>query len=78
MLFTADLRAFSERLVAKVEKVEEAVEVKKEEGDEVEVDVTKTQKVLERGIKREADEGESKVLEVEEKVVRRTKRRRKA
>ncbi|KAK4550278.1 hypothetical protein LTR36_003245 [Oleoguttula mirabilis] len=81
VLFTADLRAFSERLVAKVEKVEEGVVigVKMEGGDEGEQDVVKVEEVVERGIKREAEEeGESKVLEVEEKVVRKTKRRRKA
>lgn len=77
VLFTADLRAFSERLVAKVEKKEEEVEVKTEAGAEVEEDVTKVEKIVERGIKREMEEGESKVLEVEEKVVRKTKRRRK-
>ncbi|KAK5124295.1 hypothetical protein LTR85_001998 [Meristemomyces frigidus] len=78
VLFTADLRAFSERLVAKVEKEEKEVEVKTEGGDEVELDVVHVEKVVERGIKREAEEGESKVQEVEETVVRKTKRRRKA
>jgi len=78
VLFTADLRAFSERLVAKVEVKDEAVVVKTEEGVEVEVDVMKTEKVLEKGIKRERDVKESKMFEVEEKVVRKTKRRRKA
>lgn len=77
VLFTADLRAFSERLTAKVEKKEEEVEIKTEAGAEVEKEVTKVEKIVQRGIKREPDEGESKVLEVEEKVVRRTKRRRK-
>ncbi|KAK3675715.1 8-oxoguanine glycosylase ogg1 [Recurvomyces mirabilis] len=77
VLFTADLRAFGERLVAKVEKKEEDVEVKVEEGEEVETVVEKEVKVVERGIKREFEEGERKVLEVEGKVVRKTKRRRK-
>jgi len=81
VLFTADLRAFSERLVAKTEVKEEAVVVKAEEdaegGAETVEDVTKIEKVLEKGIKREREVDESKVLEVEEKVVRRTKRKRK-
>ncbi|KAK5698292.1 8-oxoguanine glycosylase ogg1 [Elasticomyces elasticus] len=77
VLFTADLRAFSERLVAKVEKKEEDVVVKLEDGAEVEESVVKVEKVLEKGIKRERDEDESKVFEVEEKVVRKTKRKRK-
>ncbi|KAK3666160.1 8-oxoguanine glycosylase ogg1 [Elasticomyces elasticus] len=77
VLFTADLRAFSERLVAKVEKKEEDVVVKLEDGAEVEESVVKVEKVLEKGIKRERDEDESKVLDVEEKVVRKTKRKRK-
>ncbi|KAK3111569.1 8-oxoguanine glycosylase ogg1 [Teratosphaeriaceae sp. CCFEE 6253] len=82
VLFTADLRAFSERLVAKVESKTEEVVVKKEEdadaGAEVEVDVVKTEKVLRKGIKREWRDGESSVLEVEEKISRKTKRKRKA
>ncbi|KAI6930344.1 hypothetical protein D0867_01515 [Hortaea werneckii] len=76
VLFTADLRAFSERLIAKKEEQKEDVEVKTEGGAEVEEDVTKVDKVLERGVKREPEEEEKKVVEVEEKVVRRTKRRR--
>ncbi|KAI6827335.1 DNA glycosylase [Hortaea werneckii] len=76
VLFTADLRAFSERLIAKKEEQKEDVEVKTEAGAEVEEDVTKVDKVLERGVKREPEEEEKKVVEVEEKIVRRTKRRR--
>lgn len=74
VLFTADLRAFSERLIEKKETKKEEVEIKREAGAEVEEDVEKVDKVLERGIKREAEEGERKVVEVEERVVRRTKR----
>ncbi|TKA22893.1 hypothetical protein B0A50_07832 [Salinomyces thailandicus] len=76
VLFTADLKAFSERLIAKVEQKKEQVEVKTEAGAEVEEDVTKIAKVVERGVKREPEEGEKKVMEVEENVVRRTKRRK--
>lgn len=78
VLFTADLKAFSERLVAKVEKVEkkeeEDVGIKKEEieGEEV---VTKVEKVLEKRIKREDEDGEKDVLAVEG-TVRRSKRAR--
>ncbi|RMX89475.1 hypothetical protein D0869_00844 [Hortaea werneckii] len=69
VLFTADLRAFSERLIAKKEEQKEEVEVKTEAGAEVEEDVTKVDKVLERGVKREPEEEEKKVVEVEEKVL---------
>ncbi|KAI7527620.1 hypothetical protein KC316_g17935 [Hortaea werneckii] len=69
VLFTADLRAFSERLIAKKEEQKEEVEVKTEAGAEVEEDVTKVDKVLERGVKREPEEEEKKVVEVEEKVI---------
>lgn len=79
VLFTADLRAFSERLVAKVEKKEEDVEVKKEEGEEakpVVQDVKKEEKVVEKRIKREDEDGEKDVLAIEG-TVRRSKRARK-
>lgn len=66
VLFTADLRAFSERLVAKVEKTEEV----REHGEAV----LKAEKVLEKGVKREPDEEERQVVQVEE--VKRTRRRR--
>ncbi|KXT08631.1 hypothetical protein AC579_6566 [Pseudocercospora musae] len=67
VLFTADLRAFSERLLAKKEEVE----VKAEEG----ADVIKTEEVIEKAIKRDHEAEEAQALEVEEKVVK-TKRRR--
>ncbi|KAH9840458.1 putative N-glycosylase/DNA lyase [Teratosphaeria destructans] len=73
VLFTADLRAFSERLVA---KKEEKVEVKIEADVEVKEDVVKDLKVMEKGIKREPDEGERMVMEVEEKISRKSKRKR--
>lgn len=71
VLFTADLRAFSERLVKK----EEVVEVKVEDEAEGEAEVLREEKVLEKGVKREAGEEEMKVLEVAE-VVKRKRRRR--
>lgn len=87
VLFTADLKAFSERLV---EKKEEKVEVKKEEVDDAgaaiagaamagaeSVDnVEKVRKTVKKGLKRERDEDEKQVLKVEEKFVRRSTRRR--
>lgn len=77
VLFTADLKAFSERLVAKTEVKEEGVEVKKEEnGETVLQDVVKTEKVVEKAIKREHEDEETLVVEVEEKVERPKRRRR--
>lgn len=69
VLFTANLRAFSERLVKK-----EAVEVDAEQDDGS--SVVKKQKLLETAIKREAEEDEKIVVEVEERVVRSKRRRR--
>lgn len=75
VLFTADLKAFSERLLVKKEAKTEDVEIKKEEdGTEALQDVVKTEKLVEKGIKREAEE-EKKVIMAEE-TVRRSKRRR--
>lgn len=80
VLFTADLKAFSERLVKKVEVVEKKEEdgddvtVKKEEGDEMVV--TKVEKIVEKRIKREDDDGEKDLLAIEG-TVRRSKRARK-
>lgn len=68
VLFTADLRAFSERLIGKGEVKEE---VKGEDGEVM----VKTEKIVEKRIKREFEDEERQVLEVEEKVVR-TKRRK--
>lgn len=74
VLFTADLKAFSERLVAKIEKKEEdVVDVKKEEGEET--IAAKVEKVVEKRIKREDDDEEKNVLAIEG-TVRRSKRAR--
>jgi len=67
VLFTADLRAFSERLVLKGQ-----VEIAGRDDKNIEI----VEKVLEKGIKREAEEGERKTLTIEETVSRRTKKRR--
>lgn len=78
VLFTADLRAFSERLIAKVETKAEGVGIKEEHGSEIVQDVQKTEKQLQKRIKRESEEGEEKnVIQIEE-TVRKTKRRRRA
>jgi N-glycosylase/DNA lyase len=79
VLFTADLRAFSERLTAKIEmKEEESALPKKEEEEEVRIEkavLTKTR------VKRELDEEENQVLQIEnismtssERVKRRRRR----
>lgn len=86
VLFTANLKAFSERLIAKTE-VNEEFEVKREiDGIKIEEDetaaavetVVQTEKVLVKGIKREPDEEERKLVETKHNVVRKTKRSRKA
>lgn len=79
VLFTADLKAFAERLIAKTEKKEESDEVVKVEPDstaDIEAVERKT-KVLVKKIKREAED-ETTLTEIEENVVRKNKRRRKA
>ncbi|KAK3719088.1 8-oxoguanine glycosylase ogg1 [Vermiconidia calcicola] len=80
VLFTANLRAFTEQLVGKKEevKVEEDVKVKIEEGgEEVVRDVVKVEKVVEKGVKRPfEDDGEKKVVEISESVKTRKRRKR--
>ncbi|KAF2485847.1 DNA glycosylase [Neohortaea acidophila] len=77
VLFTADLRAFSERLVGKVEEVKDEVEVKVEEesGDTIVEDVERSVKVLDKRVKREREDGEQQLLEVEEKKTVKRRRR---
>lgn len=79
VLFTADLRAFAERLVAKTEtKTEDEVAIKKEANGTELVEVVQTEtKVRVKKIKREPELEESIVTEVEEQT-RRSKRRRHA
>jgi N-glycosylase/DNA lyase len=79
VLFTADLRAFSERLVAKIEKTEKKEEVKTEEDGAVKVeDVIDSTTVKDKRIKREFEQEEHQVLEVKGASTRRSKRRRTA
>lgn len=76
VLFTADLRAFSERVVAKTEVKEEEVAVKKEDDDLVTETVVKQETTKRKRIKKEPDGNEHQVLEVKEETVRRSTRRR--
>jgi N-glycosylase/DNA lyase len=76
VLFTADLRAFSERLVEKVEKVEVKVEVKTEDQDLSTVVVKQESKLVKKRAKTEPEEHNAQVLEVTERSARATKRRR--
>nr|OQO24645.1 hypothetical protein B0A51_08731 [Rachicladosporium sp. CCFEE 5018] len=82
VLFTADLRAFSERLVAKKEEVKEEVVVKTEDhaegGAEIVAEVVERKvKVVKKKIKREAEVDEATLVLLEESK-RRSKRRRQA
>ncbi|KAF1359456.1 DNA glycosylase [Lizonia empirigonia] len=72
VLFTADLKAFSERTVAKTEIKEEEVKIKKEIVTEV---VVKQETTKRKRIKKEPNENEHQVIEVKE-VTRRSKRQR--
>lgn len=76
VLFTADLRAFSERLVAKVEE-EETVDTNEKGKNESNAIVTqvKRQVVVDKRIRPEFED-EHRVLEVYEDMMSRVKRRR--
>jgi N-glycosylase/DNA lyase len=77
VLFTADLRAFSERLVAKTEVKHEAETIKVENDSGLEVqEVASATIVLDKRVKRELDRDKHQVLELEQKEVKRVKRRR--
>jgi N-glycosylase/DNA lyase len=77
VLFTADLKAFSERLVAKVEVKEEDVAIKKED-DETAVTAIKKDTTKRKRIKKEPEIDEHAVVQVkqEENTIRRSKRQR--
>jgi N-glycosylase/DNA lyase len=75
VLFTADLKAFSERLVAKAEVKEEEQSVKSEaDGVEEVNNIVRTKTVTKKRVKRALEKDEHQVLEVKEKVVKRNKR----
>lgn len=76
VLFTADLKAFSERLVAKTEAKEERIVIKAEPVVGVVEVNTKTQTIANKGRKRTATDDDRQIVKIEEKVVKRTKRRR--
>lgn len=77
VLFTADLKAFSERLVAKIEVKDEVTEVKTEDGVPIAETIVEEDKTLVKGIKREAEEDEQKLVETKHNIVKKAKRRKK-
>jgi N-glycosylase/DNA lyase len=78
VLFTADLKTFSQRLVEKVE-VADVKSAIKTEGEIVTAEVVKQETtVVCKRIKEESEEHEHQVLEITARSVRATKRRRKA
>jgi N-glycosylase/DNA lyase len=78
VLFTADLKAFSERLVEKVETVTAEAIVKQEGDGVIEETIKEDIKVTTKRVKRESDESEHVVMNLEAKTERMAKRRRKA
>jgi len=75
VLFTADLKAFSDRVVPKVEVKEEEVMIKKEEED-IFLDKTVKKEIVKRKrIKKEPEE-EQLVVTVKQEATRRSKRQR--
>lgn len=76
VLFTADLRAFSERLSTKTEVKEEEMVLKVEANGEADkVSATMTM-FTEQQVKRELGEDDNKMLEIEEKTTKRKVKRR--
>ena len=75
VLFTADLKAFSDRVVPKVEVKEEEVMIKKEEEDIVLHKTVKKEIVKRKRIKKEPEE-EQPVVTVKQEATRRSKRQR--
>ncbi len=80
VLFTADLKAFSERLSTKIEIKEEEKVLKVEENGETDVEISATAEIsTEKRVKREFEGEDRKVLEVREIIAKKgVKRRRKA
>jgi N-glycosylase/DNA lyase len=78
VLFTADLKAFSERVVKKEEVKLEKTEIKEEEkGEVVEEKTSRTRTIANKKVKRAAADAEHQEIEIEEKkVVKRSKRRK--
>jgi N-glycosylase/DNA lyase len=76
VLFTADLKTFSERLVVKVEAVSKATIIKKEGDVVTDVKETVETKLVSKQIKREPDDDGTPIVEASEQTVKKTKRRR--
>ncbi|KAL3487061.1 DNA glycosylase [Aspergillus germanicus] len=75
VLFTADLRTFSDRLVATTKKTEVKIDVKvKEEGEEDGTKITATTVVKNLALKRTTDEGEVKLELDDEQDISKTRR----
>ncbi|KAI9656061.1 MAG: 8-oxoguanine glycosylase ogg1 [Bathelium mastoideum] len=78
VLFTADLRAFSERLVTKLESKEEFETVKVAADGQIQsAAVIKTETVRDKRVKREFEEEEHRVVEIQQNITKKPKRRRK-
>ena len=77
VLFTADLRAFSERLVEKVEVVKAETIVKRENGEVIEETTKEDVKVTTKRIKRELDDSVDGRLKVEVITELKVRKRRK-
>ncbi|KAL6703746.1 8-oxoguanine glycosylase ogg1 [Coniothyrium glycines] len=76
VLFTADLKAFSERVVAKTEIKEEEVVIKKENDEQFIEHVVLKGTTKRKRVKREPDDEEKQIVEVKQEYSRRSKRRR--
>ena len=76
VLFTADLKAFSERVVAKVEVEEEQVTIKKEENEMVVENIIKKKTTKRKRVKKEPQDDEQPVVQVKQEATRRSKRQR--
>ncbi|KAF1835450.1 hypothetical protein BDW02DRAFT_288863 [Decorospora gaudefroyi] len=76
VLFTADLKAFSERVVAKVEIKEEEVTIKKEDDEPVLEGTIKKQTTKRKRVKKEPEESEHQTVEIKQETNRRSKRQR--
>jgi N-glycosylase/DNA lyase len=77
VLFTADLKTFSERLVAKVESASEEIIVKDEADVVTKVERVVKSKVTTKSIKREPEDDASLLVETSSQAVKKVKRRRK-
>jgi N-glycosylase/DNA lyase len=77
VLFTADLRAFSERLVEKIEVVKVETTVKREDGAVIEEMTKEDVKVTTKRVKREPNDSVDGRLKLDVIAERKAKKRRK-